>query len=420
MRLDLVELRDFRGIPNLVLPIDKTLTVIVGVNGIGKTSILDAISLSLSGFRSLWPDESGNVKINLSSTKPSDISLGKDDFTIKTLASIETTAKEIRSLSLQLCANKRNNQRNATQLARTESDQSKSLTSNEPLFVHYPQNRIFGSNSSRHQHAPISAEEVRNQSLSSDLHAIHDLSSWWDTLDAQEARRHRDEEPGYRDPQLESIRKLVREMEEFESISYEAKERLPGLYLKKAMGPKLHVDQLSSGERAYLILLADLARRLQIVDPDAELANIAGIVLIDEIELNLHPNWQRRILPTLMRVFRTCQFIVTSHSPQILGEIKNGRILVLYKNSDHEIELRGSDTTFGRDANDILIAVLGSSERDEEVKNKLENLEALINRNKLDEARRAIDELRVELGARPIELEIAEQRIRRRERKSKE
>ena len=186
------------------------------------------------------------------------------------------------------------------------------------------------------------------------------------------------------------------------------------------MGPKLHVDQLSSGERAYLILLADLARRLQIVDPDAELADIAGIVLIDEIELNLHPNWQRRILPTLMRVFRTCQFIVTSHSPQILGEIKNGLILVLYKNSDHEIELRRSDTTFGRDANDILIAVLGSSERDEGVKNKLENLEELINRNKLDEARRTIGELRVELGARPIELEIAEQRIRRRERRSKE
>ena len=134
MRLDSVELRDFRGIPNLVLPIDKTLTVIVGVNGIGKTSILDAISLSLSGFRSLWPDESGNAKINLTSTKPSDITLGKDDFSIKTSASIETTTKDIRSLSLQLCANNRNNHRNASQLARTENDQSKSFPSNEPLF----------------------------------------------------------------------------------------------------------------------------------------------------------------------------------------------------------------------------------------------------------------------------------------------
>ena len=420
MRLDSIELRDFRGISNLHLPLDGQLTVIVGVNGIGKTSILHAMALSLSGFRSLWPDESGNLKMNLTSTKTSDIALGKDDFTIKTSISIETEVKEIRSLSLQLGANNRNNQRYVTQLTRTEINRSERSFGNEPLFVYYPQNRVFGSPASRQHHIVISAEEVRNQSLSSDLHAIRDLSSWWDTLDAQEARRHRDKEPGYRDPQLESIRKLVKEMEEFESISYEAKEKLPGLYLKKTMGPKLHVDQLSSGERAYLILLADLARRLQIVEPNGELAEIAGIVLIDEVELNLHPNWQRRILPTLLRVFKACQFVVTSHSPQILGEIRDGQILVLYESSDGKMKYKESEVTFGRDSNEILISVLDATERDEGVKNKLEILEELISRNQLDEARRSIDELREELGARPIELEIAERRLRRRKRRSKE
>ena len=333
MRLDSLALRDYRGITDLDLPLDAQLTVIVGVNGIGKTSILNAIAMSLSGFRSLWPNEVGELKINLTPAKKSDIALGKDDFTIMASISIETDSSESRAFNLQFGGNNRSNRRTINQLFRNEINQSGRTYGNEPLFVYYPQNRVFGSPTSGPHNVTISSEEVRNQSLSSDLHAIRDLSAWWDTLDAQEARRHRDEEPGYRDPQLESIRKLVREMEEFESIGYDAKEKLPGLYLKKTLGPRLHVDQLSSGERAYLILLADLARRLQMVEPSAELADISGVVLIDEVELNLHPNWQRRILPTLLRVFKACQFVVTSHSPQVLGEITNGEILILYKNS---------------------------------------------------------------------------------------
>ena len=420
MRLDSIELRNFRGISRIHLPLDGQLTVIVGVNGIGKTSILNALALALSGFRSLWPDDSGNLKINLTSTKTSDIALGKDDFTITTSIVVETEEREIKSLSLELGSNNRNNQRKVNQLSRTEIKRTEQSFGSEPLFVYYPQNRVFGSPTSRQHQMVISADEVRNQSLSSDLHAIRDLSSWWDTLDAQEARRHRDEEPGYRDPQLESIRKLVREMEEFESIGFEAKAKLPGLYLKKTRGPKLHVDQLSSGERAYLIFLADLARRLQIVRPNAELADIGGIVLIDEVELNLHPNWQRRILPTLLRLFRACQFVVTSHSPQILGEIRDGQILILQKDSDGGTAFRESEATFGRDSNEILISVLDASERDQGVKDKLEALEEMISKNQLDEARQAIDELREEFGARPIELEIAERRLRRRTRGSKE
>ena len=209
-------------------------------------------------------------------------------------------------------------------------------------------------------------------------------------------------------------------MEEFETIGYNAKSERPGLYLKKSLNPEIHVDQLSSGERAYLILLADLARRLQVIQPDAELADIPGIVLIDEIDLHLHPNWQRLIVPTLTRIFKRCQFIVTTHSPQVLGEIKSGRILVLYQNRQGGIECRRSRSAFGRDSNEILLDVLDSTDRDEDVKARLENLESLINRKELDEARKELDALRLDLESGPVELEIAERRLRRRERKSKE
>ena len=417
MRLDSIELRDFRGISHLVLPIDEKLTVIVGDNGVGKTSILNAMSLSLSGLRSLWPDESGNIRAVLSSISTSDIALGKQDFTVKTSVSIKVSSEERQTHTLQLCANNIKNQPAAVKLAKIGRSIGEGTLGNEPLLVYYIQNRVFGTDTSHPNRDVVSEDQIRKQSLSSDLRAIQDLSSWWDRLDAHEARRHRDEEHGFRDPQLEAIRKLVVEMEEFEGISFEAKEKRPGLYLKKTKGPKLHVDQLSSGERAYLILLADLARRLQVVQPNAELADIAGIVLIDEIELNLHPNWQRLIVPTLIRVFKRCQFIVTTHSPQVLGEIRSGRIIVLRKKNG-EIECGEGKITFGRDSNDILLEVFNSPERDSEIKAKLENLEGLISAKRLEEARRAIDELRLELGWRPVELDIAEQRLRRREGRS--
>lgn len=419
MRLDSIELRDFRGISHLAIPIDEKLTVIVGDNGVGKTSILNAVSLALSGLRSFWPDENGNARIVLSSVSPSDIAQEKQDFMVKTSVSFNASADGRQTHTLQLGANNVKNRHAAAALVQLAQRLGEGVVGNEPLLVYYLQNRVFEAETSHSHRDTISAEQVRHQSLSSDLRAIQDLSSWWDRLDAQEARRHRDEEHGFRDPQLEAIRKLVKEMEEFEGVGFEAKEGRPGLYLKKTKGPKLHVEQLSSGERAYLILLADLARRLQVVEPDAELADIPGIVLIDEIELNLHPNWQRLIVPTLVRVFKGCQFIVTTHSPQVLGEIRSGRIIVLRKKG-REIQWREGKAAFGRDSNDILLNLLNSPERDREVKARLENLERLLGTRKLKEARRAIEELRLELGWRPVELDIAEQRLRRREGRSED
>ena len=349
-----------------------------------------------------------------------DVAIKKQDFMVRTNVSMVEKSGEPKAVQLELSSYADVNLESLDRLANDHFSAENQLSATNPLFVYYRQNRVFASTPQSVQQSPISEDDIRKQSLAKDIHAIQGLSWWWDKLDAQEARRHRDEEPGYRDPQLEAVRKLIKDVEEFESIGYDAKSERPGLHLKKSIGLEIHIDQLSSGERAYLVLLADLARRLQVIQPDAELADIPGIVLIDEIDLHLHPNWQRLIVPTLTRIFKRCQFIVTTHSPQVLGEIKSGRILVLYQNRQGGIECRRSRSAFGRDSNEILLDVLDSTDRDEDVKARLENLESLINRKELDEARKELDALRLDLESGPVELEIAEQRLRRRERKSKE
>lgn len=96
----------------------------------------------------------------------------------------------------------------------------------------------------------------------------------------------------------------------------------------------LPISILSDGVRAMISLVADLA--LRCVRLNGYLGERAplestGIVLIDEVDLHLHPAWQQKVLPTLRQAFPKLQFIVSSHSPQVLSTVKSGNIRVVFK-----------------------------------------------------------------------------------------
>ncbi|SUX55045.1 AAA family ATPase [Chromobacterium vaccinii] len=92
-------------------------------------------------------------------------------------------------------------------------------------------------------------------------------------------------------------------------------------------GSKVSVSQLSKGQQTLLVMAGDLARRLVALNPAAENPlNGSGIAIIDEIDLHLHPRWQQEVLPALLRTFPNMQFIVTTHSPQVLSTVDNKSI----------------------------------------------------------------------------------------------
>ena len=85
-------------------------------------------------------------------------------------------------------------------------------------------------------------------------------------------------------------------------------------------GETLDLSQLSDGERSFLAMICDLGRRLALANP--RLSNPLhgpGVVLIDELELHLHPKWQRQIIHNMTTTFPHCQFIATTHSPQVVA-----------------------------------------------------------------------------------------------------
>lgn len=137
--------------------------------------------------------------------------------------------------------------------------------------------------------------------------------------------------------------------------------------------------ELSDGYHVYVALVADIARRAVMLNemdgPDAP-ARIEGVVLIDELDLHLHPRWQRIALPGLREAFPRLQFVISTHSPQVLSSTENRQVrrLVEGRIQEHDVFVDG------RDSNAILRDLMDTDDRDDVGADALRALHEAIDR----------------------------------------
>ncbi len=175
----------------------------------------------------------------------------------------------------------------------------------------------------------------------------------------------------------------------------------------------LRLDQLSSGELTLIMLITDMTRRLLLMTEEPNIEKIQqsqGIVLIDEIELHLHPKWQRNIVPALTKTFPNIQFIITTHSPQVLSYVPNGSAFSIENGKAYPI------STYGRDNEWILETIMNDIARPKEIQDKLDQLFDLIKANKIDEAKQLRKEIASIIGEDEAELLKADILIQRKSR----
>lgn len=159
------------------------------------------------------------------------------------------------------------------------------------------------------------------------------------------------------DVMLRSVQQAITSM--LDSISEIKIQRDPVRMTVEKNGQEIRMDLLSDGEKCTLALFGDLARRLCLANPKSEVPlEGSGIVLIDEIELHMHPTWQRRILRTLRETFPNVQFLVTTHSPQVLGEADNSYKIYAVDSDTKEYHL--IERLDGADSNLILEEYMGT------------------------------------------------------------
>jgi predicted ATPase len=118
-------------------------------------------------------------------------------------------------------------------------------------------------------------------------------------------------------------------------------------------GIVLPFGALSDGFRSYVGLVSDMLNHLHKVAPEkAKLTDLAGVVMIDDIDVHLHPAWQREVLPRLAATFPKLQFIVTTHSPLVVGTVHAANVRVVEENEIREF----TEATDGKSADQILVS----------------------------------------------------------------
>ena len=176
---------------------------------------------------------------------------------------------------------------------------------------------------------------------------------------------------------------------------YDAVEKNPVVRFED--GHEAPWSDLSDGYHVFIALVADIARRAVMLNEfdgaDAP-ARVEGVVLIDELDLHLHPRWQRVALPRLREAFPRLQFIISTHSPQVLSSAENRQVRRLV---DGQIQDRNVFVS-GRDTNAILRDLMRTDDRDDEGVDALRRLHDAIDRGDAEQADRIYRELQRRWG----------------------
>lgn len=389
------------------------LTVIVAKNGQGKTALLDAINIGWGTFVGKMPDTKGQ------GFKKTDIKT-----TANTAGQIIETGKPVVSLNVLIDEKKYSVTRSLTSSEKKQTTtvkDAKALTSlanqilnianevdaatNLPVIAYYGDNRIFADNvlTKGHLNAILSRNRKFGYADSTNPKSGYkEFLKWYSHLqrtiaDAiirqNEARKRQDESTAlaawseraqiyyYNEVVSQAVRTAL-EISGWDSLSYSMID--DKIYVSKIttgidVCDKVPIDSLSAGTKSVLGVVADLAYRCCTLNPhlrERAAMGTPGIVLIDEIELHLHPAWQQQIIPTLQKIFPKIQFIVTTHSPQVVSSVPRKCVRII----DNGEVVPFSTPTQGVDIGDILAGIFGADPipQNSEISQKLNKLHSML------------------------------------------
>lgn len=348
MRLKRLTLTNFHGFADLDLTFSERTTVLVGINGAGKTSILEALTVILEQIRSKEGQKT------FFSCEPTDLRSGHQEGQIHLEAAFESD--ELHGswdLGLFLDATAPNT------VLHDLITLSVPSPANYPALEYYPVDRMVRSD-------PPPVDETHDSNFQVRRHGFDYASffHWYEEREDLENETIR-EQPEFRDLELEAVRRAIHVLLPGFSNLRVRRSRVrkdaptqPSRLVVTKGNQLLELAQLSHGERGLLAMTGDIAHRLAMIGPETSEPHLrSAIVMIDEIDLHLHPRWQRDVLPRLEMAFPNTQFIVTTHSPQVLAQLKPENIKLL-----QDFRLVPTPPTFGRDSNAILSEVMGLDE----------------------------------------------------------
>lgn len=408
MRLMNLNLNNFKGFESCNLDINGKTTIIFGVNGTGKTSILEAVNyLCWNWLYRLNPAQgtafkSLENKLVHFGTSKLEIS-GVFEFAGETFVLKKEYTKARPGKGAAVSAHKKLYDAFINHFMVAYEDEDKNI----PIFVNYGTNRsvldIPLRIRNKHQFSKWTALERANENKLD----YRTFFEWFRNQEDYEAEIIREKQDfSYTDIPLQCVREAVQAMlPEFGKLQVK---RNPLRLVATKNGIEYSVEQLSDGEKCTLALMGDLARRLALANQNLENPlEGEGLVLIDEIELHMHPSWQRKVLPILSETFPNIQFLVTTHSPQVLGEVSDRYNLFMVSEEENKNIITSVKRMDGFDSNYILEEYMDTASSNPEFRALVNKTFKLIDDNRFDDGEELIREIREIVGINnPIVIEL--------------
>lgn len=392
MKIKKLTISNFRGIKHLDLDfsnnngVGQNLIILAGINGAGKTSILEALLLLL-GRKNMLPERNQREQF--------DIRAGSNGYEIS--ATIEFEGIDFNVIK--------------TSGSTTHTEQLKAFyqkTENIPVeyFPSWRIPKLVGSVS-------VTTGKKGKRPMNTMENRLWRLKQYFVDLTARKSfTKSGEEQKKTEDASQEALLKLNRiwklmypQRNETLAAEIAGEDILEGfdLYLLGRTDERIPVDSLSSGELELLTMLGRFIKD--------DFTN--GIILLDEPELHLHPSWHRIVVTALQEFLPKSQIIVATHSPLVIGDISEESLNIL-KMKDSTIKALKPQYSYGLDANRVLEELMGTDERVPIVKEELSEIFRLIGNGKLNEGRVKIKKMREKMPEEP-ELTRAEAIISRKE-----
>lgn len=402
MRIDKLTVKNFRGFAEQSFEFNKQFNILIGDNATGKTSILDALSIAMGSFLLGIKDVAGRhirgedvrYKFEKSGgqtflrwqTPVEVIAEGKfDSNSIKWSRELNSTKGRTTTVNTKTIKNI------ADKLQREVENNQEVLL---PLLCYYGTGRLWSQKKDTNKDNRLSREAL---AYTSALEHESDNAALFKWFAKNQIIQNEDKTINI---QLQAVKNAMSKMlDGCDDVLYLKK--YEGFVVKFSDGQEVLFSSLSDGQRSMLGLAADIAYRMALLNPHLKerICETNGIVLIDEIDLHLHPKWQREIVGKLKAAFPNIQFFATTHSPQIIGEAKPEYLRILSRDDNGEIQITTPKQSLGLDSAEILEEIMGGvPRRNKEVTNKLEEIDKLIDDEDFAQAKNEIELLKTKLN----------------------
>ena len=462
MKLKEIRLKNFRCYEDLTVPLHEQLTVLVAPNGQGKTAILDAISIALWDFVKKFDLAKPSPAYNIGISK-NDIRIIRDKIPhhkdIEEIVEYRLRGGMIRQLDTEIIATNLNNftwkryKDSETAGSRTKEDSNARLLQKNaqkiqrdirnsqlavqklPLFAYYGTGRLWHEKRlMEKQRRNENDKKIRTFAYQNSL----DPASSYKQFEDWFIRKYKElsREYAFSREMGEDISEIFKRIQsEIANVSDAINIALKivgwqnpeyseifdnEIVLKHPQHGLLKLNQLSDGIQNIFGMVADIAYRCYLLNShlnENAAKETEGIVLIDEVDMHLHPAWQQTILQDLQTAFPKLQFIVTTHSPQVLSTIRREHIRIV---KDGELlELNAAIQTYGELSSDVLYTVMNVNPRPPiPERQDLDELTRLVDSGLYNDpkVREVLDKVTIELGENAEAVKRIKRSIERQQR----